>query len=80
MGTISGMTYIKIIFSFLSGTGKHFIGYTLSSSDDSVMQLIHILHFFTINNVFYKLLEEKSRGVKSGEQWGLGMGLPLPVQ
>jgi hypothetical protein len=53
------MTHIKIIFSSLPGIGKHFIGNILCTSDNSVTQLIHILHFSTINNVFYKLPEEK---------------------
>jgi hypothetical protein len=48
MGTINGKTHIKTIFSFSQGTGKHFIGNALSSSDGSVKQLIHALHFFTI--------------------------------
>jgi len=54
MGTISSMTHAKPIFSFSPGTGKHFIGNALCSPDDFVTQLIHILHFFTVNNVFYK--------------------------
>jgi hypothetical protein len=53
--TVNGMTHIKIIFSFLPGTdNKHFIGHALCGSDDSVMQLYHVLHFFMINSVFYK--------------------------
>jgi hypothetical protein len=59
MGTISGMTHIKMTFSLSPGTDKHFIGNSLCSSENSVMQFIHILYIFTINNVFYKLLEEK---------------------
>jgi hypothetical protein len=55
--TISGTTHIKTIFSFSPGTGKHFIGNALCHSDDSVTQLIHILHFFTIN-VFNKPAEK----------------------
>jgi len=38
-----------------TSTGKYCIG---NSSDDSVTQLIHSLHFFLINSVFYKPLEE----------------------
>jgi len=34
IGTISGMTHMKMIFNFLTGTGKHFIGNALCSSDD----------------------------------------------
>jgi hypothetical protein len=60
MGTISGMAYIKMLFIISPGIGKHFIGNGLYSSDYSVMYLIHILHFFTVNSVLYKHLEEKS--------------------
>jgi len=45
-GTISGTTHIKTIFSFSSGTGKHFIGNALCSSDDSVTHLIHNFAMF----------------------------------
>jgi hypothetical protein len=51
---VAGTTHIKTIFSFLTGTGSHFIGNELCSSDDSVTQLIHILHFLKINNVSLK--------------------------
>jgi hypothetical protein len=44
MGTISGTTHIKTIFSFSSGTGNYSSGNAFSSSEDSVKQLIHILH------------------------------------
>jgi hypothetical protein len=57
MGTISGTTHITTC-SLSPGTGKNFIGNALCSSDDSVTQLSHILHFFTINTVFYKPTEE----------------------
>jgi len=57
MGTISGMTNIKMIFSSWPGIGKQFIVNELHSSEDSVTQLIQILHFLTINNIFYKLEE-----------------------
>jgi len=68
MGTISSMTHIKMIFSFSQGNGKHFIGNTLCSSDISVTQLIHILNFFVINNVFYKPPEESNldKGLENG--------------
>jgi len=49
--------HIKTIFSFCTGTGKHFIGNALCSSDDSVMKLIHILHFLATNIVFYQPLK-----------------------
>jgi hypothetical protein len=58
MGTISGTTHITTIFSFSPGTGKHFIGNALSSSEDSVKQLLQILHFLAIKKAFYKLSEE----------------------
>jgi glucuronate isomerase len=54
MGTISGTTHTKTIFSFWLGTGKRFIGNTLYSSD-----IIYILHIFAINNVFKNPQEEK---------------------
>jgi len=52
MGTVIGVMNFKMIFSFLPGPGKHFIGNTLCSSGDSVTQLIHIFHFLTVI-VFY---------------------------
>jgi hypothetical protein len=64
VGTMSGITHIKTIFSFLPGTGKHVTGNTLCSSNDchathSYLALFH-------DNAFYKILEEKSKEVKSG--------------
>jgi hypothetical protein len=59
MGTVRGKTHIKMILSFWTGTGKHFIGNVLCSSDDSVTQLIHILHVIAINIVFYIPPEER---------------------
>jgi hypothetical protein len=56
--TISGTTHMKMIFSFLPGTGKHFIGNTLQPI---FMHIIHILHFFMINNVSYKPSEKIQR-------------------
>jgi hypothetical protein len=66
MGTISGTTHMKAILSSLPGTGKHFVGNELCSSDDSVTQLIHILQFFKIF-CFTNPQKKISRGVKSGE-------------
>jgi anti-anti-sigma regulatory factor len=65
MGTIIGTIHIKTIFSLSPSTGKRFIGNVLCSSDDSVTQLIHILHFLTIENIFHKHSEDTSRRVKS---------------
>jgi len=60
MGTVSGMTHIKTIFSFLSDIGKHFIDNMVCNSDDSMMQLTCILpFFFTMNRVLYKPPEEE---------------------
>jgi len=59
MGTISGTTHIKMIFSFSPSNGKHFIGNTHCSSDNSVKQHIHVLHFFMTKNVLYNFPEEK---------------------
>jgi len=69
MGTISSMTHIKMTFSSLPGTGKHFTGNTICSSDDSVMQLICVLHFFTTNKTmsFTNPQKKKSRGDTAGE-------------
>jgi hypothetical protein len=81
MGFICGTTRIKTIFNSSPGVGMHFIGNTHCSHDDTVMQLFHILCFFTINSLFYKPPEEKIRGVKPGE-WavrGQGMGPPLSI-
>jgi hypothetical protein len=44
MDTISDTTHIKMIFSFLICTGKHFIGNAFCSYDDSVTKFIHILY------------------------------------
>jgi hypothetical protein len=44
------MAHIKIFYSS-SGIDKHFIGNTLCNSDNSVLQSINILHFFTVNNI-----------------------------
>jgi len=67
--------YIKMIISFLPGIGKHFIGNMLCSSDNSVMHVIAILHFVTINNVLHKSSEEKSpeeSNLENGEgEWVL---------
>jgi hypothetical protein len=59
MGTTSGTTHIKTMFSFSQGTGQHFIGNDLCISDDSVTQRIHVLQLFTINDVFYKPTKRK---------------------
>jgi hypothetical protein len=48
---------MKTIFSFSLRFGRHFIGNIPCSSDDSVMELIYVLHFFMIN-IFYKPQEE----------------------
>jgi hypothetical protein len=80
MGTISGTTHIKTIFSFSPGTGRNLIGNALCNSDDSVTQLIHILHFLTIECVYYKPQKKISSGVKSGERGDQGIGPPLPSQ
>jgi hypothetical protein len=75
MGTISGMTHIKMIFSFWTGIGRNFIGNGLCSCDDSVVQLICILCFFTIRSVF-STSPEKSPEVshlenKEAREWAL---------
>jgi hypothetical protein len=73
MATVSGMAHIKTVFSLSPGTGKYFIGNASCTSDYSITQHIHILHIFTID-VFYSFLKGKSRGVKSGERGGQGIG------
>jgi hypothetical protein len=78
--TICGMTHIKTMFSFSTGTGKYFSGKSLSSSDSSVTQLIHILHFFTINMTYENSQKKNSTGAKFGELGGQTMGPPLPMQ
>jgi hypothetical protein len=62
MGFISGTTHIKTIFS-------------LHSSDDSVREIIQILHIFKKINVF-----NISRGVKSGKRWGQRMTNSVSIQ
>jgi len=60
MDTVSDKTHIQTIFNFSPGVGVHFIGNALCSSDVSVEQLIHILHFFSINSVLFKPPEKKN--------------------
>jgi len=60
MVTISGTTHIKTILSFSPGTGEHFIGNKLHSSDKSDVQFIHILHLFMVNSVTFKPSPEES--------------------
>jgi hypothetical protein len=60
IGTISGTTHIKTVFSFWPGIGKHFTGNALWISDNSVMQLIHILLFYMVSRVLYKPPEKNS--------------------
>jgi hypothetical protein len=76
MGTVSGTTHFKTIFSFSPGIDKNFIGKALCRFDYSVMHFIHILHLFKINNVFYTHPEER---LQTSEIWrikGLGNGYP----
>jgi hypothetical protein len=54
--------------SFSPGIGKHFIGNTLCTSDDSVAEFIYVLHIVMISRVFYKCPEKKSKQVKSGNK------------
>jgi hypothetical protein len=75
MVTFSGTAHIQMI-SFLPGTGKHFTGKPLCSSDDSVMQLLHILHFCVISSVFYKPPEEINPEESILENDGPGSGVP----
>jgi len=77
MDTISGTIYINTIFSFLPCINEHFTGNVLCSSDNSVMQLIHIFHFFMINSVFYKP-PEKIIWRRCREQGCQGMGPFFP--
>jgi hypothetical protein len=59
MDTISGMTHFKVIFSFSACIGEHFVDNIVCSSNSSFMQLIHILHPFSINKDIYKPPKEK---------------------
>jgi hypothetical protein len=76
MGTISGTTHIKMIFSFSPVIGKHLIGNALWNAEDSIMQLIQILHSFAINDVFYNPPEENTPGESNLELRGAGNGYP----
>jgi hypothetical protein len=58
------MMHIKMIFSFLPRTDKHIAGNTLHSSDNSVMQLIQLLHFFV--TCLYKPAEER---IQNSQIW-----------
>jgi len=65
MVTFSGTAHIQMI-SFLPGTGKHFTGKPLCSSDDSVMQLkdlepVHDEQYLTLTCI------KKSIGDKFGK-------------
>jgi hypothetical protein len=66
MSTNTVTTHIKKIFIFPTGIAK------LYNSDDSVTQLIHISHFFTVR--FTNPQKKKSREVKPGERENQGMG------
>jgi midasin (ATPase involved in ribosome maturation) len=76
MATISGTTHIQMIFSFWTGTGKRFIGKALCSSDGSVTQLIHILHFVSINFTFTNP-QKKNSDVSNLENGGAGEGVAV---
>jgi hypothetical protein len=73
MDTISGTTHIKTIFSFWTGTGRHFRGNALCSFDDFVTHLIHIMHFSTINSLLHAPRrnnpEESSLENKGAREW-----------
>jgi len=47
MDTVSGMTHIKMIFSFSPGVSKHFIGNPLCSSNNPVKQPNLIFSLFS---------------------------------
>jgi hypothetical protein len=59
-GTITGTKHIKTIFRSSPVTENHFTGNAFCSSDDSITKLIHVLHIFTINIVFYIRPREKN--------------------
>jgi hypothetical protein len=67
MSTNSGTTHIKTIFSLLPGIGKYFIGNAHCSSDEFVMQLIHMFQFFTIN-IHKKFRESSLENKRTGER------------
>jgi hypothetical protein len=75
MGTISGTTHIKTMFSFSPGTGKHFINNAPGSSDGSVTQLIHVL-LYTNKSLLTKPQKKKSRGSNMKDE-GPGNGSPF---
>jgi len=80
MGTNSGTTHIKTIFSFLPKIENHFIGNVLCSCDDSVTELFNILDFSTINIVLYKPQKKDFRGVKwGGGEMGRGIVSSYPT-
>jgi hypothetical protein len=53
MGTNSGTTHIRTVLIFSPDIDKHFTSNAPCNSGDSVTRIIHILHFFMINNAFY---------------------------
>jgi len=87
MGIVSGTTHIKMIFTFLLGTGKHFIGKAPRSSYDSVIRLIRVL-FFSMIVMSYKPPEEeiqrsqiqRMRRSGNGSPSSCPMIMKLPVQ
>lgn len=58
LDTISGTTHFKVIFSFLTGIGQHFIGNTHCRSNSLFTQLIHTLHIFLTGSVLCKSSEK----------------------
>jgi hypothetical protein len=66
MGTVSDMTYIKMILIFSGDICKHFIDNTLYSS------------FFIISNVFYKPPEENIQRSQVWENEGVREWIPPP--
>jgi len=76
-GIISGTTHIKTIFSFSPDTGKRFICNALCNSDHSFTQLLRILHFMALNDVFYKPTDENIQRSQIWRTKGPGNGPPF---
>jgi len=75
MGTVSGVTHIKMIFSFLASI------FLVTHFSALMILLCNSFLFCTFHsNVIYKPPEEeKNKGITSGEQEQWEMGLLLPI-
>jgi len=78
MGTISGKTHLKMIFSFSLGIGKQFIDNAICSSNNCLTTHLH----FTLSHGKRSFTNPQKKNLRS-QIWrmrGQGMGPPLSIQ